>query len=137
MYKTAIIEGLRFDTSNLPRGYTSARGLLSCEDVVTLNLNSIDLIAQSVNRALKADEDQESFIKTTRPTKVTRLNRLRLEILKDIIQDKQAAELKAEKAKILRAEKENLEAALAAKKGDAIKELSVEELQARIAELNS
>lgn len=75
-FKKAAKLRLRFSTS---------RGQLAVEDLYDLNLTSLNEIAKSVNRELKASEE-ESFIET-KSSKDTVLE-LKLEILKEVIADK-------------------------------------------------
>lgn len=103
MFEQASKIKLRFD---------SIRGALNVEDLWTLPLTSkngmdLDTIAKQVNRKLKDSDDEESFVVTS--SGANTLDKLRLDILKHIIQVKleerekraKAAEIKEKKQQIL------------------------------------
>lgn len=89
MFKQAVKSKLRFETN---------RGQLTSEDLYDLSLESLDVIAKSVNKKLKAEEE-ESFI--GKSSKSSAENQLKLEILKAVIKDK----LEDREKRIARAEK--------------------------------
>lgn len=96
--------------------FATAQGFLTPEELFDLSLPSLDVIAKTVNKLLKA-EGEESFIGTKTVTNSD--NELRLEILKEVIAiklaEKKASENRAAKKeklaqfKILLANKENEE----------------------------
>jgi hypothetical protein len=125
LFKTASIIKLRFSTN---------KGSLSVEDLWDLSLTSLDTIAKSVSRQLKA-ESEESFIavKTSSNTQLE----IALEILKIVIADKLA-----QKAASL--EKQDnlnrlsvLQGLVDRKKNESLEGLSIEELQAQIDSLQA
>lgn len=130
IFEKCTREALRFD---------SVRGQLNVEILWNLPLTSnsgcdLDTIAKSVNGQLKA-QAEESFVTTTVNPLKEQLD-LKLDVLKHIIAVKVAEadekRLKAEKA----AEREKLMGVLADKQDAALKELTPEQLAARIKELS-
>lgn len=116
----------------------SPRGELSVEQLWDVPLTSrngfdLDTIAKGANRDLK-DATEESFVQTTSP-QATILN-LRMDIVKSVIATKIAEREAAATKESRRVERERLTALLADKQDDALKAMSAEEIQARLAELN-
>ena len=117
--------------------YSSARGLLTTEDLWDLPLEStngvnLDVVAQGVAEAL-AEKSTKSFVK-----KVTRgVGELeeKLEIVKYIIDCKLAERREREKAVARKAEKELLETVLVEKEVEELKNLSAKELKKRLGKL--
>ena len=126
MFEKAIKQKLRFDSN---------RGQLTTEDLWDLPLTSrngfdLDTIAKAVNSKIK-EAQEESFVKVRSNPAQDKLT-LQLDILKYIIADKmQEAEAKAT-AVARQQQRQKLEEVLASKQEDALKGLSVEELQAQI-----
>lgn len=129
MFEKASKQKLRFE---------STKGLLTTEDLWDLPLSSrsgfdLDSVAKAVNQKLKA-EVEESFVQTTANSAANQLN-LKLEILKHIIADKQAKAREAEQRVLQAQARQKLEDVLAKKKDSELENLSIEEIQARIASL--
>lgn len=126
MFEKAIKQKLRFD---------SVRGQLTTEDLWDLPLTSrnsfdLDTIAKAVNSKIK-EAQEESFVKVRSNPAQDKLT-LQLDILKYIIADKmQEAETKATTV-ARQQQRQKLEEVLASKQNDALKGLSVAELQAQI-----
>lgn len=126
MFEKAIKQKLRFDSN---------RGQLTTEDLWDLPLTSrnsfdLDTIAKAVNFKIK-ESQEESFVKVRSNPAQDKLT-LQLDILKYIIADKmQEAETKATTV-ARQQQRQKLEEVLASKQDDALKGLSVEELQAQI-----
>lgn len=103
-------------------------------DLPLLSKNGLDLdtVAKTAKRQLDA-ASEESFVSSTSPAKA--LAELRLEVVKHIISvklaEKDAAAKKASKAEL----RKQLTAALAEKQSDALKGMSVEEIERKLAEL--
>ena len=124
--------------SRLKLRFMSSRGAVTTEDLWDIPLQSrngfdLDSMAKVVNAELKADSE-ESFV-STRVSPARTENELRLEILKRVIAFKLEAQEKAKKAVERRAERERLMAILAEKNEAGLRELSVEDIRKRIAEL--
>ena len=119
--------------------FESTKGELTVEQLWELPLTSatrvnLDALAQAVNRELKS-LDEESFVqKTSNPRKTTL--QLKLDILKHIIATRVAEQDAAEQAQTKKAEREKLQEILAAKQDAALENLTVEELEARLASLS-
>lgn len=129
MFEKASKQKLRFE---------STKGLLTTEDLWDLPLSSrsgfdLDSVAKEVNQKLKA-EVEESFVQTTTNSAANQLN-LKLEILKHIIADKQAKAREAEQRVMQAQARQKLEDVLAKKKDSELENLSIEEIQARLASL--
>lgn len=114
--------------------FQMAKGPISVEELWDLSLTSLDNLAKTVNRSIK-DSQEESFL--TPKSQGDSEQELRLEILKHIIQSKQAAA----EASRLRTEKmarlETLKGVLASKQMDALAQKSLEDLQKEVAELEA
>jgi hypothetical protein len=117
--------------------FASSKGELSTEQLWDLPLQSragfdLDSIAKSVNAALK-ESAEESFVSVATPANA--ILALKLEILKHIIGVKLAEQAEARNAAARAEQKRRLTEILGEKQDAALKDLSAEELQKRIAEL--
>jgi hypothetical protein len=117
--------------------FSSIRGDLSTEQLWDLPLQSktgfdLDTVAKGVNAQLK-ESAEESFV--TEKSPVSEELSLKLDILKHIIAVKLKEREEAKAASQRRAELGRLVEVLEHKKDEALKDLSVEELEARIAAL--
>lgn len=119
--------------------FPSVRGVITTEDLWGMPLTSkngfdLDSTAKSVNGSLK-ESQEESFVSTTSNPERAGLE-LRLEILKHII----AVKLRENEEKLARAgrkaEKDRLVAILETKQVEKMQGMSIEEINARIAELD-
>lgn len=114
--------------------FQSVRGELSTEQLWNLPLTSktgfdLDSVAKAVNGELKGMID-ESFVHKANPA--TDRQAAKLDVVKHIIAVKIAEESEARTAAARAIEKQKLLAILGEKKDSALKDLSAEELQARI-----
>lgn len=123
IYKIATQMGLRFPTT---------KGLLSTEQLWSLNQTQMATVVKGCKKALKGDNDDElAFLDET--TKINKEDQLRFDIAKDIYLTKKAeaeeirtkAERKAFEQKIL--------GLIAEKQEDSLKGKSIEELEAMLA----
>lgn len=126
IFEQATRTGIRFATS---------RGLISTEQLWAVPLTSkdgfdLDTVARAVNADLKG-VTEESFV-AVRPSPAKALHELRLEVVKHIIAVKLAEKQAANDAAARKAEKDKLVGLLADKQDEALKNLTPEELQARI-----
>lgn len=128
MFEQATRNKLRFE---------SAKGPLTVEQVwdaplTSRNGFSLDDIAKQAKRELDA-LSEESFVEQVSPLKSVAV--LKLEVVKHIISvkltEKEAASKRAERAELRR----QLTQALAERQSDAIKNMSPEEIQKRLKEL--
>lgn len=131
-FKKAVMVRLRFPSIRGPQSVT-------LEDLYSLPLTSktgldLDTIAKTVNAELK-QLGEESFVNPSKTGGENEVLQLKLDILKEVIADKQAIaeSFRAEKARS--EEKQTLLDILHGKKQEALKDLSVEELEKRINEL--
>lgn len=126
LFEQATRQALRFP---------SARGPLTTEQLWELPLQAkngfdLDNTAKAINAELR-DEKEESFVDTgTSPARATL--ELKLEILKHIIAVKKAENTAARDQAARRAEKQRLLEIMQGKKDEALTNLSIEEIQARI-----
>lgn len=116
--------------------FESSKGQLSVEQLWDLPLtsktgDSLDTLAIKYSKLVKEDE-VESFVETV---KKDTTNALRLDILKHIIKVKLDEKADAEKQFADKSEKERLMAILARKQNAKDEDLSVEDLEAKIATL--
>ncbi len=118
--------------------FSSNRGELSTEQLWDLPLTSrqgfdLDSVAKEVNQRLKSVTEESFVVKTTNPEKDSL--ELKLEVLKHIIAAKQAEADARRNAAERAAERQKLYDILAEKQDSALKDLSVEDIQKRLAEL--
>lgn len=124
MYKQLIKDKVRF---------TTAKGVLSLEQLFTLSINELDTLAVSLQEAYEKSNNKKSFIEK-RTTKDKSL-KMQLDVVLDIMQDKieeaelakTKAENKARNQKIREIIAQKQDAALEAKSINELKSLLVEE----------
>ena len=124
MYKKALKSKLRFNTT---------KAKLKTEDLFDLNLTDLNNIAIALDKKL-SETPRKSFISDITPD--TQEDELRFNIVKDIITTKLAERDANQNAKAKAAEKAQLLEILHRKKNQALENLSVEELEAKIANLD-
>lgn len=130
IFKSAAVLKLRFDSS---------KGRLTTEQLYDLPLTSktgfdLDNVAKRVNADLK-EAGEESFVKTGGNPEAERLT-LMLEVVKEVIADKQVAIESREKSVAKAQERQKLLALLDRKSEEELDGLSKEEIQKRIAALD-
>ena len=112
--------------------FSTSKGVVSVEDLWDFSLPSLDTIAKSVNKELKA-ETEESFISEKSSTNKTL--ELKLDILKHIIKYK----LAEKEASVQRAEKQaklaQLKELITTKANAQLAEKSLDELQKMVDEM--
>lgn len=118
--------------------FPSIKGELTAEQVWDLPLQSrngfdLDTVAKTVNQELKTAADESFVEKPTNPAKG--LLDLRLDILKHVIATRLAENKEKETARARASEKEKLEQILDKKEGEALEQLTPEQLRERIAKL--
>lgn len=114
--------------------FPSNKGDVSVEDLFNFNLSQLDNTARAINKELKSSEE-ESFV-TTRTNANTALA-VKLEIVKFVIADKQEEQRKRVDAVARREQKEQVASILAARKHNALQELTTEQLAALHADLSA
>lgn len=132
IFEQASMTGLRFSTS---KGDIATETLWQLPLTSGANALNLDVLAKSVSRELKA-LDEESFVGVTNNPARKQLE-LKLDILKHIIA------IKIEKAEVVRkkieksAQRSELLDALRAVKENKIKQMTEEEILARLAEIDT
>ena len=123
MYKKALRTKLRFSTT---------KGKLTTEDLFDLSLTDLNNLAIALDKKL-SETPRKSFISDITPD--TQEDELRFNIVKDIITLKLVERNAAQNAKAKAAEKAQLLEILHRKQNEALENLSVAEIEAKIAEL--
>lgn len=123
MYKKALRSKLRFSTT---------KGKLTTEDLFDLSLTDLNNLAIALDKKL-SETPRKSFISDIAPD--TQEDELRFNIVKDVINLKLAERNAAQNAKAKAAEKAQLLEILHRKQNEALENLSVAEIEAKIAEL--
>jgi hypothetical protein len=123
MYKKALRTKLRFSTT---------KGKLTTEDLFDLSLTDLNNLAIALDKKL-SETPRKSFISDIAPD--TQEDELRFNIVKDIITLKLAERNAAQNAKAKAAEKAQLLEILHRKKNEALENLSVAEIEAKLASL--
>jgi hypothetical protein len=124
MYKKALRTKLRFSTT---------KGKLTTEDLFDLSLTDLNNLAISLDKKL-SETPRKSFISDIAPD--TQEDELRFNIVKDVITLKLAERNAAQNAKAKAAEKAQLLEILHRKKNEALENLSVAEIEAKLASLD-
>lgn len=107
------------------------RGLCTVEDLWDLNVENLDDIYKSLKKQQK-DNSGESLLTTV--SKEDKIIEEKIEIVKAIVIDKLAATEKAKNAAKKRRENQRILEIMADKKDAALKEKSIEELQAMLSD---
>lgn len=123
MYKKALRNKLRFSTT---------KGKLTTEDLFDLSLADLNNLAIALDKKL-SETPRKSFISDIAPD--TQEDELRFNIVKDVITLKLAERNAAQNAKAKAAEKAQLLEILHRKQNEALENLSVEEIEAKLASL--
>lgn len=123
MYKEASKMKLRFAT---------VKGNLSVEDLWDLNLTALDKMAVAIDEQISKNP-KKSFISESTPE--DKVSKLKLDILKDIINTKLEEKAKKDSEKQKISERNKLLEILAKKEEASLENLSIEELKKKIAEL--
>jgi hypothetical protein len=116
--------------------FETPRGLLGVEDIWDLPLKggdtNLDELAKAYHRELKTD-GEVSFVDD--PPEPNEELQLRFDVVKRVIDVKLAEQKAAETAEEKRQLKQEILAAIKAKQTEELKESSIDDLQARLAEL--
>ena len=123
MYKKALRTKLRFSTT---------KGKLTTEDLFDLSLVDLNNLAIALDKKL-SETPRKSFISDIAPD--TQEDELRFNIVKDILTLKLVERNAAQNAKAKAAEQAQLMEILHRKKNEALENLSVAEIEAKLAEL--
>jgi beta-glucosidase-like glycosyl hydrolase len=125
MFKNAIKSKFRFETT---------KGMVSTEDLFDMPLSSrngfdLDTVAITLDTQIKSTSDI-SFVKQT--TTVNKELAEKLEIVKSIISEKLLEQASKQVALAKASQKEFLQGVLKEKQVDAVKSLSIEEIQEQL-----
>lgn len=115
--------------------FTSSVGSLTVEDLYDLPLQStknvsLDSVAKAANNEIKSSQE-ESFVTTASPQNT--VAQLKLDIVKHIIADRLEERDRARQAAENKQRREKIADIIADKQDDALKNMSLEELQAELA----
>ena len=125
MYKKALRMKLRFATT---------KGKLTTEDLFDLNLTDLNNIAIALDKKL-SETPRKSFISDITPD--TEEDELRFNIVKDVINTKLIERNNAQAAKAKAVEKAQLLEIIHRKKNQAMENMSIDELEAKLASLEN
>ena len=133
IFQQAVKKGLTFPSES---------GALSIEQVYSLPLQrargvSVDSVANMLLVEMEKSPRVRSLVVSHTVSSEVTDNELRLAILKEIIADKQNEIAAAVNAEAKRSQIQQVESLLADRKNDALRELSVEELEERLASLKA
>lgn len=123
-FEKATRQKLRFATN---------KGNISTEDLWDLPLVPLDAIAQSLHKQVN-EGSSVSFIDAPNTSQEFRLNKLKFEVVKRVIEVRLADKERAEKAAATKAQKQRIMELIDKKKDEGLAEKSVEELQAMLAD---
>ena len=116
--------------------YQSSRGYISVEDLWDISLEELDGILVDLNTVLSQSEKRVSFLKTTQNREQEKLT-VAFEVAKAVL-DVRVEEAQREKDKVANQKKVQTILALMEKKQNAaLEELSLDELSAKVAELQA
>ena len=119
-----------FKVANKKKYRFNYKGVISVEDLWDLSVEELDKIYKSLKSKQK-DASEESLLQTVSKEDKELLNKI--EIIKIIVADKLAAKERAQKAASQRAQNQRILEIMADKQDAALKEKSIEELQAMLA----
>ena len=119
MYKRAAFTGLRVSTS---------RGLLSVEQLTSLNLNSLSAIIKNVKKLLTKDNDDDlSFLDESKV--INSQDQLTFDILKDIYMTKKQEQESLRSEAQRKENNQKIMSIIHSKKEAQLSEMSIEQLE--------
>ena len=113
--------------------FNSTKGLITAEQLYDLKLTDLDAIARGINTDLKS-VTEDSFIQTTPDPRRGQLQDA-LDLVIEVIADKQADAADSKKRIERAALRDTLKSALARKQDEALSETSIADLQKQLAAL--
>lgn len=113
--------------------FNSSKGLITAEQLYDLKLTDLDVVARHINAELKS-VTEDSFIQTTPDPRRGQLQDA-LDLVIEVIADKQADAADSKKRIERAALRQTLTAALARKQDEALSETSIADLQKQLAAL--
>lgn len=115
--------------------FESNKGFLTVEDLWDLSLNALNTIAKTINKELKATEEEDFIPVKTKKSNTVTANRL--EIVKFIIDYKAKQQEKAAERAARQAQLERLQELAAAKADEQLATKSLDEINALIEQLKA
>lgn len=109
------------------------KGMVSVEDLWDLSVIQLDGIFKTLNAQVK--QEKEESLLTTKSAADTELE-TKISIIRYIVATKQAEAEKAKQAKAAKAEEQKILEIIGRKQDEALNNLSIEELQARLAAMS-
>jgi hypothetical protein len=109
------------------------RGMISVEDLFNLSLVDLDSIYKSLKKQQKNSAEESLIEKTVQDTELE----VKLAIVKEIFDDKKAAQDKAKKAMEKKAKAQRILEIMSKKQDEALQNMSEDELKAQLAELTA
>ena len=109
------------------------RGMISVEDLFNLSLVDLDSIYKSLKKQQKNSAEESLIEKTVQDTELE----VKLAIIKEIFDDKKAAQDKAKKAMEKKAKAQRILEIMSKKQDEALQNMSEDELKAQLAELTA
>lgn len=119
-----------FKIANKKKYRFNYKGVISVEDLWDLSVEELDKIYKSL-KSMQKNASEESLLQTVSKEDKELLNKI--EIIKIVVADKLAAKERAQKAASQRAQNQRILEIMADKQDAALKEKSIEELQAMLA----
>ena len=120
--------------SRLKLKVQTPKGNLPVDDLWELTLTQLNAIAKDLKRQLN-ETQEEDFLEEKTPE--DELIKLRFDIVLYILNTKKAEKKAQEESVVLKAEREQILALMADKKAESLKNLSEEDLQKKLDEINS
>jgi hypothetical protein len=131
IFEKASRAKLRFTT---PVGHITSEDLWDLPLLSTSSSACLDDIARDIYKRVRDDAENVSFV-TPPAAKGTSEDRLRLEIVKRIIEVKIEERDKAQQAEMLKAKKQRILAIMAEKEDESLKGASLDELKQMLSEI--
>jgi hypothetical protein len=110
------------------------KGQITVEDLFDLNIDELNAIYKTLKKQQKTDAGESLIVdKTASDTELE----VKIAIVTEIFNDKQAAADKAKKAAVRKAQTQKILDIMSQKQNEALSNMSVEELQAQLDALNA
>ena len=120
--------------SQLKIRYRSAQGLITVEDLWGISLEALDQICVFLYRAVNSKQEAVSFLKEVKSAE-TEKDEVAFAVAKDILDTRVAKRTREEEKLANKREREKLLDIIESKKNQELTDMSMEELQKRVAEL--
>lgn len=118
--------------SRLKLRFKIAAGLISTEDLWTLKLETLNTLAKELNKTIKTSSEEDFIKSRTGVSDQQKVDELRFEIVKHVINVRLEELDAAENAKATRIQNAKINEIIAKKQDAALENMSVEELKALI-----